>query len=251
MSKDYYKVLGVSPSASKEEVSAAYKKLMFQYHPDRNQGNSEAEEKAKEVNEAYTAITSGEASQRGGEAPFPGGFPFGGFDGFNPFDFMGRAARSQSGFGPFGPRQGNPVRLSMTVALADAIFGASSTVSFEVPDHCSCLGACAECGGVGAVLLNHGQVQFTRPCGVCRGAGKVPVPECPKCSGSGRITISREVQVVIPEGINSGQVIGVPNAGFPGQNGGPTGDLLITISVKIPKGREFSPEKAEALRKLI
>jgi len=248
--KDYYTILGLKRGASKDEVTAAYRKLMLQYHPDRNQGDAAAEEKAKEINEAYTAITNGAADRPQGGPRQGWGFPGFGAAG-NPFADFFKQASFSSGFGPQqrGPRPGGPVRLEMKLPLLDAILGGERGVTFEVTEECGCLKPCEDCGGRGVVLVKVvGGVHMTRPCESCRGQAQQPDPACSTCSGKGQVPITRDVKLTIPEGIQAGQTLGVQGAGFPGSMGGPPGDLLVTIHVEIPKASNYGPESIEKLK---
>lgn len=243
--KDYYAVLGLKRGASKEEVTAAYRKLMLKYHPDRNQGNPEAEEKAKEINEAYSAISTGAADPKPdagfGHGPFRG-------RGYNPFegmfDFMGRPHT--------GPRQGASIKLQMQLDLMEAMVGAQKEVSFQVREECSCLRSCDACGGRGVVLVDAGgNVRMTRPCEVCRGAAQTASPSCSRCRGAGQVPLVRDVVVDIPEGTQSGQVLGVRGAGAPGSMGGPPGDLHVVVHVNIPRASEYSAEDIQKLSEIL
>ncbi len=261
--RDYYEVLGVDKNASADELKKAYRKLAKKYHPDLNPGDKakEAEEKFKEASEAYEVLSDSEKRQRydqfghAGVDPNAGGYGGGGFSGGfggfeDIFDLFG------GGFGGFGgssrrnpnaPVQGDDIHVRLELTFEEACFGKEVEVSVRRKEKCSeCKGSgsakgsspatCGACGGTGQVRTVQntmfGQMQSVRPCSKCHGTGKVITNPCPTCSGKGEVLKTVKVKVKIPAGINDGQTLPVREQGNVGKNGGPNGDLLITVSVK-------------------
>lgn len=255
MNADYYEVLGVSRNASVEEIKQAYRKLARKYHPDVNK-NADAEERFKEVNAAYEVLSDREKRSMydrfGTEGP-PG---FGGFDYGNvrdPFDIFAEVFGNFGGFGGFGrsdrpgPRRGNDIRTTLTVSFEEAAFGADKEVEVRRQEVCTvCNGSgaepgtspqtCPECGGSGQTR----QVQHTllgsfvniATCPQCRGKGTIVTTPCHECHGTGRMYMTRRIQVTVPAGVDDGITIRVSSQGEPGELGGPNGNLYITINVK-------------------
>ncbi len=258
---DYYSVLGVSREATDEEIKKSYRKLAMQYHPDRNGGSSEAEEKFKEITEAYDVLRDpqkraaydryGEAGLRGGA----GGFhhvdlsealnifmrDFGGFAGLG--DFLDAAARGQAG----GPRAGSDLKLNAELTLAEVASGVTKTYklrTLEPCDRCEASGAepgsspqrCDTCGGTGEVRRAQrsffGQFVSVAPCPACAGEGVRIATPCRDCRGEGRVRGEREVKVQIPAGVATGQYMTLRGAGNAGPRGGPRGDVIVVFDVE-------------------
>ena len=259
--KDYYAVLGLPADASAKEVTKAYRKLARELHPDKNPNNAAAEERFKEVSVAYEVL--GDDTKRGEYdevrrlGPVGGRAPGGGSGGFrfNVNDVTGDGAGLGDLFGQMfgrgqrggrasgvGPRRGEDVRATLTLAFADAVFGMTTTLHLTTDAQCSTCGGsgarpgtapkvCPVCGGRGVVDDNQGLFSFSTPCQRCSGTGSVIEDPCPTCHGSGVERRARQVQARIPAGVNDGQVIRLKGRGGPGFNGGPPGDLLVDISV--------------------
>lgn len=262
--RDYYEVLGVSKSASKDEIKSAYRKLAKQYHPDLNK-EAGAEEKFKEVQEAYDVLYDdnkratydqfGHAAfdQNGGQGGFGGFNGFGGFGGgfqdmdlgdiFGSFFGGGRRSRRQS----TGPVRGNDAFMRVRINFMDAINGSTINVplDFDEPcEHCHGTGAksasdietCSNCGGTGTVRMRQqtplGTFETQKTCPTCGGSGKIIKNRCEHCNGKGYNHKRTNVEVKVPAGINEGQQIRVPGKGERGSNGGSNGDLLIEIVIK-------------------
>lgn len=249
--RDYYEVLGVKRNASEEEIRKAYRKLARKYHPDVNK-EANAEEKFKEVKEAYEVLGDKQKKARydkfGTADPSAGGFTNGGFSpndfGFGDiFDMFFGGGRRQN---PNAPRQGEDLEFRLNIDLKEAVFGKKVDIvipRMETCDSCHGSGAkpgtqpepCAHCQGTGQeeVVQNRPiSIVYTRVCRVCHGSGKIVRDQCSTCSGKGRVNKKRVVTVKVPEGIYDGAQIPVPGEGEPGINGGPPGNLYVTIHVK-------------------
>jgi molecular chaperone DnaJ len=258
--KDYYRVLGVSESATQKEVKAAYRKLSRQYHPDQNPGDAPAEERFKEISAAYDVIGDPERRKEYDEVrrlgPAAAGFPGGG-PGGTTFRFedlgdlgdvlgglFGRARRSgaRPGAGGTGPHRGQDLETELHLDFLDAAQGATTVVhltSDAVCSTCSGSGArpgsaprrCEACGGRGVRDDNQGLFSFSQPCVACAGRGLLVDDPCGTCRGSGVERRPREVKVRIPAGVHDGQRIRLKGRGGPGRNGGPPGDLYVVVRV--------------------
>ena len=258
--RDYYEVLGVSKGASEDEIKRAYKKLARKYHPDMNPGDKEAEEKFKEVNEANEVLSDPDKKARYDQFGFAGvdpnygaggGYGAGGFDFGDLGDIFGSFFGGGFGGGGQrrrnGPQRGESIRMSVSVDFTEAAFGCEKEVTVERSEQCpTCKGSgcapgttpevCPDCHGSGAVTQSQrtpfGVMQTQAVCGKCRGTGKIIHQPCPDCHGSGRARKRKTVKVNIPAGIDNGQTISLRGQGHAGKNGGPNGDLLITVMVK-------------------
>ena len=261
--RDYYEVLGVDKSASEDEIKRAYKKMARKYHPDLNPDNKEAEEKFKEVNEAYEVLSDSDKKARydqfgfagvdpnygagaGGGAYGAGGFDFGDLgDIFG--SFFGGGFGSAQRRTPNAPQRGESIRLSVTISFEEAAFGCEKEVSVDRYETCAvCHGSgcadgtspevCPDCHGSGQVQVRRqtpmGVFATTSPCGRCGGKGRIIKTPCTACRGSGLERKRRTIQAKIPAGIDNGQTISIRGQGHAGKNGGPSGDLLITITVR-------------------
>ena len=257
--RDYYEVLGVSKGASEDEIKKAYKKLARKYHPDLNPDNKEAEEKFKEVNEAYEILSDPNKKARYDQFGFAGVDPNygagGGFDGGFDFGDLGGIFGSffGGGFGggrrtnPNAPQRGESIRLSLAISFEEAAFGCEKEVSVDRMEQCgTCHGngcaagttpeVCPDCHGTGQVQVRRqtpmGVFATSSPCGRCGGKGKIIHQPCPDCRGSGAVRRRKTIQVSIPAGIDNGQTISVRGQGSACKNGGPAGDLLVSFTVR-------------------
>jgi molecular chaperone DnaJ len=257
--KDYYEVLGVGKSASEDEIKKAYRKLAKKYHPDVST-ETNAEEKFKEVQEAYEVLSDSTKKaqyDQFGHAAFDQNSGFGGaggFGGFNQGDFdfgdifsafFGggqRTSRSSN-----RPRKGSDIQRRMTITFEESIFGKKEKIKIPVYDEChvchglgakskSDIKACSRCHGTGTVVEEaqtlFGRTQTRRTCPTCNGTGKEIINKCPNCNGEGVERITKEVEIRVPEGIETGQQIRLEGFGNKGSNGGPNGDLYIVFEVK-------------------
>ena len=258
--RDLYEVLGLQKGASDDEIKKAYRKLAKKYHPDLNPGDKEAEKKMKEVNGAYEVLSDAEKKARydqygfaGIDPNYAGGAGGGGFGSFQDFD-LGDIFGSMfgGGFGgqqtrQNGPRKGENLRITLQLTFEEAVFGCEKSVSVTRNE------SCKDCGGTGAkkgtspetcpVCRGSGQVQSTQrtpfgvfssssPCQNCKGTGKIIKEPCPSCKGEGRVRKTRTIRVKIPAGIDDGQTISLRGEGNGGTQGGPAGDLYVTVYVK-------------------
>ena len=260
--RDYYEVLGVSKGASEDEIKKAYKKLARKYHPDMNPGDKEAEEKFKEVNEANEVLSNPEKKAKYDQFGFAGvdpnyGAGQGGYGGAGGFDFgdLGDIFGSffGGGFGgggrrnPNAPQRGESIRASLSVEFTEAAFGCEKSITIDRSEQCpTCKGkgcapgttpeVCTECHGTGTVTQAQrtpfGMMQSQTVCPKCRGKGQIIHQPCPDCRGAGAVRKRRTIQVNIPAGIDNGQTISLRGQGHSGKNGGPAGDLLITVMVR-------------------
>ena len=263
--RDYYEVLGVSKTASAEEIKKAYRSLAKKYHPDMNPGDKEAEVKFKEANEAYEVLSDEDKRAKYdqyGHAAFDpsmgGGSGFGGFGGFGGADFdFGDIFSSFFGGGGGSSRtsrnmpvDGDDVLVRITIDFNEAVFGCKKEISFsriEGCPECSATGAekgtkpetCATCRGTGRVTVQQqtmlGYMQTQRACSACRGTGKIIKTPCKNCNGKAYVKVNKKLEVAIPAGIDSQQRIVLRSQGSAGRNGGSAGDLVIEVRVKEDK----------------
>ncbi len=261
MSRDYYDILGVSRSASQEEIKRAYKKLAIKYHPDKNKGDKDAENKFKEINHAYDILSDSEKraiydqfGEEGlkGAAGGPGGGSYGkwedvqGFaDGFGGFSDIfeqffgggsGRSGRSRA-------HRGEDLSAQVTISFDEAFKGVKKEIVVPRTLVCSaCHGSgaepgsskhrCPTCHGRGQVRVSQGFFSMSQTCPTCHGAGEVIDKPCKSCGGSGFVREKKKISVSIPAGIDNGQTLRLSGEGNEGLNGGPSGDLFVSISVK-------------------
>ena len=258
--RDYYEVLGVDKSAGVDEIKKAYRKKAMQFHPDRNPGDKEAEEKFKEVGEAYEVLSDDDKRARydqfgfqGVDPNFGGGSGFGGgFGGFGDFgdlgdifgEFFGGSGRRASATN--APRRGENVGVRLDLTFEEAAFGCEKEVSAQRIENCSaCSGSgsadgavesCSHCHGTGQVRTVQNfmgmQMQSTSVCPMCNGRGKMVKNPCTTCKGKGKVRRTQKIKVKIPAGVDAGQSVRVRGEGCVGANGGPSGDLLVEIYIK-------------------
>ena len=263
--RDYYEVLGVSKGATDDEIKKAYRKLARKYHPDLNKDNPEAAEKFKEIGEAYEILSDKDKRARYDQFGFAGVDPnygagqgggFGGGFGFEDVD-LGDIFGSffGGGFGGGGsrtnranaPRQGESIRRTVMLSFEEAAFGCEKEIEIDRVEQCTECGGtgaekgytpetCSNCHGTGTVKQTQrtpfGAFSSTGPCPNCRGTGKIIKKPCKKCRGTGQERRSRKLSVKIPAGIDDGQSVALRGQGGAGVNGGPAGDVIVTVSIR-------------------
>lgn len=261
--RDYYEVLGLEKGASAEEIKKAYRKAAMKYHPDRNPGDKQAEEKFKEVGEAYEVLSDDEKRSRydqfgfaGVDPNYGGGAGGAGFDGFGGFggfgdlgdifgEFFGGGS-SRRGASQNAARRGENVMARLDLTFEEAAFGCEKEISAPRIENCSsCNGTgsadgavetCSNCHGSGQVRTTQNfmgmQMQSTAVCPKCGGKGKIIKTPCTTCKGKGKVRRNHKVKVKIPAGVDAGQSVRVRGEGCVGSNGGPSGDLLVEIYIK-------------------
>lgn len=262
--RDYYEVLGVKKGASEDELKKAYRKLAKENHPDLHPGDKECEARFKEINEAYEVLSDPDKRAKYdqfGHAAFDpsqgfggGGGGFGGFEGFGGFgDIFSDIFGGGFGFGggggrnPNAPRKGDNLRATVNIKFEEAAFGVKKDVFVSKIEQChDCKGTgcaegttaevCPDCKGTGTVMSTKrtpfGMVQSSEQCPKCKGRGKIIHSPCKTCRGIGSVRRQHKVSVSIPAGIDDGQTISLKGQGNAGLNGGPAGDLLITVLVQ-------------------
>lgn len=258
--QDYYEVLGLSKGAGADEIKKAYRQMAKKYHPDMNPDNKEAEQKFKEVNEAYAVLSDPDKKaqyDQYGHAAFDQstGYGAGGFGGFGDFGFDmgdifssffgGGSSRSQSRAN--APIPGDDIGVRVVLSFEEAVFGCKKEINYariQKCDTCGGTGAekgttpekCTKCGGSGTVRVQQrtafGMMQSTRACPDCGGSGKIIKNPCSNCRGKGLVKINKKLDVTIPAGIDDGQRIALSSQGNEGKNGGAAGDLIIQVSVR-------------------
>jgi molecular chaperone DnaJ len=249
--RDYYEVLGVSRSASDEELKKAYRRLAMKYHPDRNPGDKSAEEHFKEASEAYQVLSDGERRaqyDRFGHRAFEQGGGFGGFDfasaGFEDVfsDIFGDFFGTGRGRGRTRARRGEDLRYDLDIKFEEAIFGVEKVINVPRLARCgACAGKgtkggadraqCPACRGSGQLRFQQGFFTIAKTCGQCNGQGTVIRDPCRECSGSGVVQKTQALSIKIPAGVDTGSRLKLRGEGESGRNGGPAGDLYVVISV--------------------
>ena len=251
--RDYYEVLGVARNAGEADIKKAYRRLAMKYHPDRNPGDSAAEERFKEAKEAYEVLTEPQKralydqhGHDGVEAMRQGGGA-GGFGGADFGDIFGEVFGDIFGGGRRGGRnqvfRGADLRYELELELPQAVFGHTSEI--EIPrlmecETCHGSGAakgsapvtCDTCGGTGQMRIQQGFFQLQQPCSRCRGTGRIISNTCDTCLGQGRVRRTRKLSVKVPAGVSTGDRIRLGGEGEAGRNGGPAGDLYVEINVR-------------------
>ncbi|QZO75837.1 molecular chaperone DnaJ [Helcococcus kunzii] len=254
-----YEVLGVDKNASAQEIKKAYRRLAKQYHPDLNGGSEEAQEKLKEINQAFSIL--GDEDNRAkydryGEAAFDPNSGFGGFGGsgmgdifsdlFSDF-FGGRSSSYSQRRDPNAPKRGEDIQEHVHISFKEAVSGIEKEIKYKRYKKCpTCEGTgakpgtqkktCSQCGGTGQTRTTQstpfGQFSTVNTCSRCGGTGQEIEHECETCHGNGRVPKDAKVKIKIPSGISNGDVIPVRGQGHEGENGGPAGDLYIVVSVE-------------------
>lgn len=250
--RDYYEVLGISRGAAPEAIKKAYRKLALKYHPDRNPGNKEAEEKFKESAEAYAVLSDPEKRAQYDQFGHSlGGAGFSGFQGYEEAfqgfsdifgdlfdDFFGTGSRTRG-----AGRRGSDLETSVEITLEEALCGKDIPLSIPRRETCgTCRGGgaapgtkkstCPECRGLGEIRMTQGFFTLRRTCPRCHGEGERIEKVCSECRGGGRVERTRKLQVKVPPGIDTDSRLKIPGEGEAGERGGPRGDLYVRIGVK-------------------
>ena len=247
--RDYYEILGVPKDAGDQQIKSAYRKLALQYHPDRNQGNKEAEEKFKEAAEAYAILSDSDKRARydrfghaGVSSQAGGGFDPSTFAGFEDIfggifgDFFGGGGRSG------GPQRGSDLRYDLEITFEESAKGVETTVDIPRLETCeTCHGSgaaagtspttCPQCHGRGQQRFQQGFFTVARTCSRCHGSGRVIAKPCTTCKGQGRVTKEKKLTIKVPAGIADGQRLRISGEGEAGPQNGPAGDLYVFIEV--------------------
>jgi len=280
--KDYYELLGISRSATIEEIKKAYRKLALKFHPDKNKGDAGAEEKFKEATEAYEILRDEKKRKMydqfghagvSGSAGYNEGFGRGAYTDFsdifqgstfedlfeNIFSGLGggfSGARSSSGQRG-GARRGSDLRYNLEVSLEDVYHGKEIKIQIPRDEHCDkCHGSgsadgkvdvCSTCGGTGQIRKSSGFFSIASTCNACGGGGSIIKNQCPACFGSGLVAKKRTINIRIPNGIETGTRLKVSGEGEAGPKGGPAGDLYVVIQVK--RHAKFEREGSDLLTK--
>ncbi len=272
--RDYYEVLGLNRNATADEIKKAYRKQAVQYHPDKNAGNVEAEEKFKEISEAYEVLSDPkkrEQYDRFGHQAFGPGRGGGGFGGFEGIDLEEALRTFMGAFGGGGgsifddffsgrrqsrrsdARRGSDLRFDLEIDFEEAVYGSQRDISFDVLDECpDCSGAgtakgskkeiCRSCNGAGMTVTSNGFFHVRQPCSACGGSGEVIRDPCRTCHGAGRKKGRRTLTLKIPAGVETGSRLRISGKGEGGARGGGAGDLYVVLHVR---PHEFFQRKDE------
>lgn len=267
MKKDLYKILGVEKNATEAEIKKAYRKLARKFHPDVNPGSKSAEERFKEISDAYSVLSDAKKRtqydemgdsffrQTGSNGPDPRGNPFEGID----FDFSGGFGQTRQGPGSFrdffrdvfgqreavreGPESGDDLHYSLEIDFMDAFRGVTTEIQLTTGSICDRCGGtgdepgsnpaiCQVCHGSGQIQSSTGPFRMSQVCPKCRGTGKLSSARCSRCRGTGTLPGSQNLKVKIPAGVETGSRVRVAGKGQPGKRSGSPGDLIITVNVK-------------------
>jgi len=254
MARDYYEILGVDRSASQDEIKKAYRRLALKYHPDKNPGDKNAEERFKEISEAYQVLSDPEKrrqyDQMGHEA-FVHGQRAGGGPAVDPFDlfsqvfggsifdaFFGAGARAER-----APQEGADLRYDLEIDFEEAVFGADKEITIPRTETCErCRGTgcepgtsrihCSRCGGTGQIAMTQGFFSIRQRCPMCQGTGEIIQNPCRQCHGRGEVRRTKRLKIHIPAGVDTGARLRLAGEGEPGRHGGPRGDLYVVLHVR-------------------
>ncbi len=254
MANDYYNTLETDRNASDADIKKAYRRLALKYHPDRNPGDKAAEDKFKEINEAYACLSDPQKKSNYDQFGTAEGAGFGGFDGggFGNFssnfgdifeDVFGNIFGDFAGRARNRPAKGQDLRYDLEINLKEAVFGTEKKINIPRWEECSpCDGSgakpgkgptvCQTCKGTGQTKLQQGFFTIARTCGACGGQGKIITDPCPTCRGQGKVRKERKVSLKIPAGVDTGIRLKVTGEGEAGAHGGPSGDLYVVMEVE-------------------
>jgi len=248
--RDYYEILNLSRDCGDEEIKSAYRKMALKYHPDKNPGDKESEERFKEAAEAYEVLRDPEKRRIYDQFGHEGlqGTGFRGFSGFEDiFSSFGDIFEGFFGFGARGGRtrgrQGKSLRYDLTLTLEQAFGGVEQEITFHRLESCVTCGGtgaapgtepqtCPTCQGRGQVIRSQGFFQVATTCSACHGHGEIIIDPCPDCRGGGKRRVERSISVKIPAGVDTGSQLRLRGEGESGEHGGPPGDLFVVIHVK-------------------
>jgi len=258
LNNNYYEILGVPRDASQEDIKKAFRKLSMKYHPDRNNGDKESENKFKEINTAYSVLSDPDKRMRYDNPSHFNGplFP----PGFDPFRNFNMNLRKRPN--PNVPRPGADLRFAVEVPMGMFVLGGTHEFNISYDDPCQdCNGKgyksskpCEACGGTGSVSEtktgNGLYVMTSSPCKVCGGRGELSLEQCNSCAGNGSVRINKQVSMELPPGSRDGYVGVKRGEGGKGINGGPPGALVVKFKMRIPKVADLTEEQKELLRTL-
>lgn len=260
MIKDYYQMLGVERTADANALKKAYHVLAHEWHPDKNPDNTEeAEEKFKEISEAYSVLSDPDRRRNydmtgSPNEPNRGGFSTTG----DPFDIF-RQHMHQQQRQPNPPMKGQSLQIPLEITLADALLGAEMSLEYHLNSGCSaCAGrggtefeACSACGGSGFTQQQQGNMFIQQGCGACRAQGQIVKTPCDPCGGRGVVPETKGINIAVPPGVVHGNAMHLAGQGGAGFNGGPRGDIQVIVQLKYPDMSNFNDEEKEQLRQLL
>jgi molecular chaperone DnaJ len=259
MLKDYYQILGIDRAAEAAAIKKAYRELAVKWHPDKNPDNTEvAEEKFKEIAEAYAVLSDPQKKQNYDQTGNPEGQPFNFSTTGDPMDFMSNFMHFSRA--PRGPRaiRGQTLRFDVDVSLGDALFGTDLPLEYHVTSYCSTCGArgatefesCSSCSGSGFTTQRQANFASVNTCRDCRGQGQSPKNVCPDCKGQSVRQEKKQLTVKIPAGINN-NTLQLRGMGGSGLNGAPSGDVLLQVRVQYPDINKLTEEEKKQLKNLL
>lgn len=257
--KDYYEILGVDRDADAAGIKSAYRQAALQWHPDRNPDNPAAEEKFKEISEAYSVLSDEDKKRNYDNTGSAEGTNFGYQTTGDPFELFRRMGGAHFGPQRARPMKGQSIQEAIQISLRDALFGTEVSVNYQVASACSvCNGdgaaefeTCSVCKGQGGTAQQQGNLIMHQTCGQCRGQGRRPKVACTNCSGRGLTHLKKNLNVVVPAGISHGTTLRLAGQGGVGFRGGPPGDVLLTLVVKYPDMNSLSEEERGQLEQLL
>ncbi len=258
MIKDYYKILGVDRDADPSVLKKAYHTLAQEHHPDKNPDNTEvAEEKFKEISEAYSVLSDPDRKRSYDMTGSPTGRRGGGFSTTgDPFDIFRQHMRQQQ---PNPPMRGQSLQIPLEITLADALLGAEMSLEYHLNSGCpACHGrggsefeTCRACNGAGFTQSQQGSMFMQQGCGTCRAQGQVVKTPCEPCKGRGVVPETKTINIVVPAGVMHGNTMLLQGQGGAGFNGGPPGDIQVVVQLKYPDMDKISDKEKKQLRSLL